>query len=108
MAKKAGHCRSARPIRLYDERFPVVKISGTGGLFFSLKGSMCGRFSRSNDFFSQHANQREFLNELGLSWAEPLPASYNVAPTQEIAAVRANERDQHELVMLRWGLVPGW
>src|SRR3569623_1383748 len=69
---------------------------------------MCGRFSRSNDFFSQHANQREFLNELGLSWAEPLPANYNIAPTQEIAAVRANDRDGHELVMLRWGLVPGW
>lgn len=69
---------------------------------------MCGRFSRSNDFFSQHANQREFLNELGLSWAELLPPSFNIAPTQEIAAVRANDRDSHELVMLRWGLVPGW
>lgn len=69
---------------------------------------MCGRFTRSNDYFSQRADQRSFLDELGVSWSEPLPASYNIAPTQQIAAVRDNQQDGRELAMLRWGLVPAW
>ena len=69
---------------------------------------MCGRFTRSKDFFSQHADQRAFLEQLGLTSADVLPPSYNIAPTQQIAAVRSGDHDRHELVMLRWGLVPGW
>jgi putative SOS response-associated peptidase YedK len=68
---------------------------------------MCGRFTRSHDF-TEHANQRTFLDQLGLAFAAPLPTNYNVAPTQQIAAVRSNKQDGRELVMLRWGLVPGW
>jgi len=37
-----------------------------------------------------------------------IPARYNIAPTQQIAAVRDNESGVRELVMLRWGLVPFW
>ena len=33
--------------------------------------------------------------------------SYNVAPTQEIAAVLA-EAEKKKLEMLRWGLIPSW
>lgn len=33
---------------------------------------------------------------------------YNIAPTQDIAAIREDENRQRELVMLRWGLVPFW
>ncbi len=32
----------------------------------------------------------------------------NIAPTQDIAAIRNDENEQRELVMLRWGLVPFW
>ena len=68
---------------------------------------MCGRFTRSKDYFSEHANQRAFLDELGLAFSAPVPPSYNVAPTQVVAAVRSVD-DRRELVLLRWGLVPGW
>lgn len=68
---------------------------------------MCGRFTRSKDYFSQHANQRTFLGQLGLAFAEPLRPNYNVAPTQDVAAVRS-AGDQRELALLRWGLVPSW
>lgn len=34
-------------------------------------------------------------------------ARYNIAPTQDVAAVRANENSR-ELLNLKWGLVPGW
>src|SRR3569623_1132848 len=69
---------------------------------------MCGRFTRSKDYFSHHADQRAFLDQLGLDFSAPIAPSYNVAPTQQIAAVRAGENDKHEPVTLRWGLVPGW
>jgi len=69
---------------------------------------MCGRFTRSKDYFSEHANQRVFLDQLGIGFSGPVPPSYNVAPTQQIAAVRSNSHDGRELAMLRWGLVPGW
>lgn len=36
-----------------------------------------------------------------------LPARYNVAPTQDVPAVRL-EGGERRLVMLRWGLVPAW
>jgi len=68
---------------------------------------MCGRFSRSKDYFSEKANQRTFLDQLGLAFSAPLPPNYNVAPTQNVAAVRSVD-DRRELVELRWGLVPGW
>jgi putative SOS response-associated peptidase YedK len=35
-----------------------------------------------------------------------MPPRYNIAPTQEVAAVRLNAEKQRELVMLRWGLIP--
>jgi putative SOS response-associated peptidase YedK len=69
---------------------------------------MCGRFSRANDYFSERANQRTFLDQLGLAFSGPIPPNYNVAPTQNVAAVRSTDNDQRELVSLRWGLVPGW
>jgi putative SOS response-associated peptidase YedK len=33
---------------------------------------------------------------------------YNIAPTQEVPAVRAAAQGGRELVVLRWGLVPAW
>ena len=37
------------------------------------------------------------------------PPRYNIAPTDEIPIVRIDPRDgERELVMARWGLVPGW
>lgn len=69
---------------------------------------MCGRFTRANDFFSDRADQRAFLEQLRLASADVLAPSYNIAPTQQIAAVRSVDHDGRELVMFRWGLVPAW
>lgn len=38
-----------------------------------------------------------------------LPLRFNIAPTQNVAAVRAKEKSgERELVLLRWGLIPSW
>ena len=36
-----------------------------------------------------------------------MPASYNIAPSQDIAAVRSVDGRRH-MALLRWGLVPSW
>lgn len=39
----------------------------------------------------------------------PLEAHYNIAPTQDVAAVRVqSETHRRQLVLLHWGLVPFW
>ena len=37
-----------------------------------------------------------------------LPPRYNIAPTQQVAVVRAIDAAARELVMMRWGLIPHW
>jgi putative SOS response-associated peptidase YedK len=31
---------------------------------------------------------------------------YNIAPSQEVPAIRRSREGRHELTLLRWGLVP--
>jgi putative SOS response-associated peptidase YedK len=62
---------------------------------------MCGRFTRANDFSSDRADHRAFLEQLGLASAIVLPPSYNIAPTQQIAAVRSGERHRRGNCCLR-------
>ncbi|MCH9694010.1 MAG: SOS response-associated peptidase [Gammaproteobacteria bacterium] len=62
---------------------------------------MCGRFA----FYSPSEATAALFGVDGALTVEP---QYNIAPTQFIAAVRDNEQQQRELVMLRWGLVPFW
>jgi putative SOS response-associated peptidase YedK len=41
--------------------------------------------------------------------ASNFPPRYNIAPTDQIPIVRVDPRDgERELVMVRWGLIPGW
>ena len=62
---------------------------------------MCGRFTQRFSWQQVH----DYMNLLG----EPveLTPRYNVAPGQDVAAVRAGE-DGRRLSMLRWGLLPAW
>ncbi len=61
---------------------------------------MCGRFA----FYSPaEATARLF----GASGSLDMKPRYNIAPTQDIAAIRPSD-DGRELVALRWGLVPFW
>ena len=62
---------------------------------------MCGRFTQRYSWREVHA----FLNLRGPP--RNLRPRYNVAPSQEVAAVRADEEGRR-LSMLRWGLIPGW
>lgn len=62
---------------------------------------MCGRFA----FYSPSEATAALFGVDGTLALEP---RYNIAPTQWVAAVRDNEEQQREFVMLRWGLVPFW
>ncbi len=62
---------------------------------------MCGRCA----FYSPSEATAALF---GVDGAFELEPRYNIAPTQFVAAVRNNEQQHRELVMLRWGLVPFW
>ncbi len=61
---------------------------------------MCGRFTLA-------APAEQVATQFQLPETPALRPRYNIAPTQEVAAVRATEGGR-ELAMLRWGLVPSW
>src|SRR5580704_8341032 len=62
---------------------------------------MCGRFTlfASND---------EIAVLLALAKVPPSEPRYNVAPTQQVFAVRADQAGRREPVFLKWGLIPSW
>ncbi|MDX1711923.1 MAG: SOS response-associated peptidase [Rhodovibrionaceae bacterium] len=62
---------------------------------------MCGRYSIT----SPPEAVRAFF---GFVEETNLQPRYNVAPTQEVPAVRLGEDGKRHLVQLRWGLVPFW
>jgi|SRR5665213_233205 len=61
---------------------------------------MCGRFKLTTPF-------SELVRLYGLTNSVNLRARYNIAPTQDIAAVRSHTEGR-ALDMLRWGLIPFW
>ncbi len=63
---------------------------------------MCGRYTLSTP--------AEVLSEVFEVPSVPeLAPRYNIAPTQEVAAVRRPEPEgPRSFALLRWGLVPGW
>ena len=62
---------------------------------------MCGRFA-----FYSPAEATAAL--FGANGDLDLGPRYNIAPTQNVAAVREDQEGLRELVALRWGLVPFW
>ena len=62
---------------------------------------MCGRY-----FLHSTADQ---LTRLFGEMPMPLLAPrYNIAPSQPVPVVRENAAGKREMVLLHWGLVPGW
>jgi putative SOS response-associated peptidase YedK len=61
---------------------------------------MCGRFARKSD-------PRRLAKEFGVAEVPPAEANYNVAPAQNILAVR-QAADGREMTFFKWGLVPDW
>jgi putative SOS response-associated peptidase YedK len=62
---------------------------------------MCGRYTLTTPL---EGIRQAFEVEAGLN----LMPRYNIAPTQEVVAVRAADEGRRQLVLLRWGLVPAW
>jgi putative SOS response-associated peptidase YedK len=60
---------------------------------------MCGRFALKNPTALKAA--------FGLQEMPDLPPRYNIAPSQDIAIIRADSSGRH-LSMAHWGLIPSW
>lgn len=65
---------------------------------------MCGRFT--NTTTNPEKLQESF--ELKEIRAEQLSPRYNIAPTQSIATIVANQDGERFLGHMRWGLIPAW
>jgi len=63
---------------------------------------MCGRFTLRSSI----KELAEALEATSVKIRED-KARYNIAPTQQVVAAR-EEGKERELLMLKWGLVPGW
>ncbi len=61
---------------------------------------MCGRFAQRTD-------PKRLAKQFGVEEIPELEPRYNIAPTQEILAVRENP-DGREMMFFKWGLVPSW
>jgi putative SOS response-associated peptidase YedK len=63
---------------------------------------MCGRFS-------QTASPEVISQQFALDDPPLFKACYNIAPSQQIAAIRIEpDTATRNLVMFRWGLIPSW
>ena len=62
---------------------------------------MCSRYSLT----SPHEAVRAYFD---YGNEHPFPPRYNLAPTDPVAIVRPGGRHNRELVLVRWGLIPGW
>ncbi len=63
---------------------------------------MCGRYTL-------RTRLNQLLQIYGAQSDVDLEPRYNIAPTQDVAAVRANsDANARELVRLHWGLIPSW
>jgi putative SOS response-associated peptidase YedK len=59
---------------------------------------MCGRFMLV-------ANPDALADQFGLAAVQPLEPRYNVAPTQEVFAIRTDSDSDRQGALLRWGLI---
>ena len=62
---------------------------------------MCGRFA----FYSPSEATAALF---GASGSLEMKPRYNIAPTQDVAAIRNDAAGGRELTALRWGLIPFW
>jgi putative SOS response-associated peptidase YedK len=62
---------------------------------------MCGRFA----FYSPTEATAALF---GAEDATPVAPRFNIAPTQDIAAIRTSADAGREMLLLRWGLIPFW
>jgi putative SOS response-associated peptidase YedK len=65
---------------------------------------MCGRFA----FYSPAEAVAALFGADPIPSGLTLGARYNIAPSEDIPAIRQKPGEEPELVLLRWGLVPFW
>ncbi len=65
---------------------------------------MCGRFSQVQSWGELH----DLYSLADQDYIPNLQPRYNVAPSQDVTAIRQSETGERELVRLRWGLIPFW
>jgi putative SOS response-associated peptidase YedK len=61
---------------------------------------MCGRYTL-------RASAEDIAREFELAQVPPWTPRYNIAPTQDVLAVRLH-KGEREAELLRWGLIPSW
>ncbi|HWP00716.1 MAG TPA: SOS response-associated peptidase [Methylococcus sp.] len=66
---------------------------------------MCGRYTLQTP---SDKLREQYRIERARERLEKLFARYNIAPSQDVAAVRVARDGVRELVPLRWGLIPHW
>jgi len=62
---------------------------------------MCGRYF----LYSTADRLTQLFGEMPMPLLEP---RYNIAPTQAVPIVRQSPTGGREMVLVRWGLIPGW
>jgi len=62
---------------------------------------MCGRFTLKGP-------PNQIAEMLGLATVPNLAPRYNIAPTQDVLALRPEADGERHLAWLRWGLIPFW
>jgi hypothetical protein len=81
----------------------VESVGSSGGSDFRVD-PMCGRYRRTT---SEEELARRY--HIPIPSQRDLPISWNIAPTQDVLAIRFNpESKQRTLDTLRWGLIPNW
>ncbi len=62
---------------------------------------MCARYALTSP-------STEVQLAFGYTTLAAFPPRANIAPTQPVAVMRRNARDERELALVRWGLIPPW
>ena len=65
---------------------------------------MCGRMVLTRSAEEIAADFDAFEGETGFEW----PPRYNLAPSQDLLAIRADSVGSMHFARLRWGLIPSW
>ncbi len=80
----------------------AATVGVDANLTTAIANTMCGRFVQ---FSPTRVYARMFSI---LEHADERRPSFNIAPSQELLAVRTGDRGGRELVPLRWGVIPSW
>lgn len=85
---------------MFKMRLVISDLRGPPEVAARERTGMCGRFSLKTPV-------EELARKFGARKAPRASPRYNIAPSQEVLAVR-NVEGERELTPLVWGLIPSW